>query len=69
MIRALTITCFFLFFAGVAAFLAQMWAHVWSPAMFLKLIITDGALFAIVFVMAFLIKEHRESKKIGRDEL
>lgn len=67
--KALTIFCFILFLAGVAAFLGQMWFSLWSSGIFLKIIITDVALFAIAFVLAFLIKENKESKNIHNGDL
>lgn len=67
--KALTLTCFGLFFAGVGAFILQMWFEPWSASVFMKIILTDIGLFAIIFVLAFLIKENKESKKISDDEL
>jgi hypothetical protein len=67
--KPLTIACFALFLLGVAAFVAQMWFHIWEPEIFLKIIITNGCVFAVVFVMQFLIKEEKIAKSLGRNEL
>jgi DMSO/TMAO reductase YedYZ heme-binding membrane subunit len=63
----LTIICFAIFLAGVCTFLAQMWVHPFGAAMFLKIIVTEGVLFLIFFVLAFLIKENKEAKRMNGD--
>ncbi len=63
--KPLIIFCFLLFLLGVLAFLAQMWFDVWSADTFIKLLITDGALLAIVGVYAFLVSENRQTDKVN----
>jgi hypothetical protein len=63
--KALTYTAFGLFLAGVVLFLAQMWFSLLSPDTFLKVGITLAALFVVVFVLNFLIKENRQTDKIN----
>ncbi len=65
--KHLTLISFGLFLLGVCLFLAQMWFHPWSADLFVKLVITDGALFVIVFVLNFIIRENKTSKKINED--
>jgi hypothetical protein len=65
-----TIIGFALFLAGVGVSLAQLWFQTWSPEMFVKIILTDAAFFAVAFIWAFLVKEHKESEKItGKNSL
>ena len=66
MMKPLNIVCFVLFLLGVVMCLMQLWGEVWSPDTFAKLIITDGAVFVVSFVWAFLVKENKESQKIDR---
>ena len=55
---------FALFLAGAALFLAQLWLQVWLPETFLKLAATDGVLFVVAVVVAFLARERRESERL-----
>ena len=64
--KPLTLVCFFLFLAGVFLFLSQMWFHVWSSELFVKLIVTDGAAFLVVFVIAFLVREQKATERINK---
>lgn len=64
--KPLTVVCFALFLAGVALFVAQMWFHVCSEDVFVKLVTTDVAVFTVCFVWGFLVKENRESAKIDK---
>ncbi len=54
---------FTLFLLGVLLFLAQLWAQPFGAELFSKLILTDGALFVVSLVAAFLIREHAETAK------
>lgn len=63
--RSLTFTCVFLFVAGVFLFLGQMWFNLLSPDLFIKISITDAALFLIILVIDFLIKENNQTQKIN----
>ena len=63
--KSLTLTCFLLFAVEVVLFLIQMWFTPLRPELFAKLSITDAALFLIVFVINFLIKENRQTSKIN----
>ncbi len=60
-----TLICFLLFLAGVIIGLLQLWFKVWDGETFVKIIITDGALFALYFVWLFLLREQKESRKIN----
>jgi hypothetical protein len=62
--KSSTILCFLLFLAGITMGLLQLWFRIWSNETFFKIIVTDGAFFAISFVWAFLVKESRASEKI-----
>ncbi len=53
------LVAFALFVAGAALFLIQLWWQAWSPDLFLKLAATDGVLFAVALVSAFLVRERR----------
>jgi uncharacterized phage infection (PIP) family protein YhgE len=66
--KNLTIACFVLFFLGVVAFLLQLWFHLWTPDIFIKLILTDSAVFVLFIAAAFIIKEHKETEKIHNDK-
>jgi hypothetical protein len=55
---------FGLFLAGAAAGLAQLWLRLWDPETFMKLIITDGVLLAIVLAWNLVVRERRDSEKI-----
>ena len=57
--------CFALFLAGVAVFLAQLWFSLWGPDLFVKILLTDGILFLVAFVVNFLLRENRQSEKIN----
>jgi hypothetical protein len=63
--RKTTIICFALFLLGVLLGLLQLWFQPFSAEMFFKVIVTDGALLAICFIWGFLVKENKESRKIG----
>lgn len=69
MLKSLIVICFLLFFAGVIVALAQMWFGLLPADTFIKVLITDAALFAVVFVMAFLVREGRAAKKINDGDL
>jgi len=64
--KFLTGTAFLLFLAGVLMWLAQMWFHLLAPDLFIKISITDAALFVIVFVLNFIIRENRLTAKINQ---
>lgn len=55
---------FVLVVAGAAALLAQVWLQLWSPEMFLKLMMTDGVLLALVVAAAFVLRERRETERL-----
>jgi len=52
-----------LFHVGVLIGLAQLWFRPWTPETFLKILITDGALLAVVLTWNFLINERRDYEK------
>jgi len=58
---------FALFLAGAVLFLAQLWLQVWPPETFFKLAATDGVLFAVAVVVAFLVRERRESERLRKN--
>jgi len=60
------LACFLLFLAGVVLGLAQLWLKLWDPQTFCKIIITDGALFAVSLVWVFLVRDNKESAKINK---
>ncbi len=62
--NAAGIVAFALFLVGAALFLAQLWLQVWQPETFLKLAATDGVLFVVAVVVAFLARERRESERL-----
>ena len=57
---------FALFLVGVGLFLAQIWFSILSAELFLKLLITDGLLFGVSLIYAFLIREKTDSDKINK---
>jgi hypothetical protein len=61
-----TIICLVLFLLGMVLGLVQLWINLWNAELFLKIIVTDGALFVISFVVGFLVKEHKENEKINK---
>jgi hypothetical protein len=68
--NAAGLVAFALFLAGAALFLAQLWLQPWSPDAFLKLAATDGVLFLVALVVAFLVRERGESERLrNRREL
>ena len=58
-----------LFLTGAALALTQLWLQLWSPEIFLKLIATVGVLLAIVLVVSFVLRERRETDRLGRKDL
>ena len=48
--------------AGIAAALIQLWFFPWSAETFLKIEMTIGGLLAIVVVVWFAVREHKEDK-------
>jgi hypothetical protein len=52
----------FLFVTGVLLALIQLWFTPWSPEMLFKVEMTVGALFLIVVVVCFVVKEYGEDK-------
>jgi uncharacterized membrane protein len=58
---------FGLFLIGVALGLAQLWGQVFAPETFLKLAITDGALFVVVVAWMVIVRERRESERLRKD--
>jgi uncharacterized membrane protein YcjF (UPF0283 family) len=62
-------TAFALFLAGAAGFLAQLWLQLWTPETFLKLMATDGVLFAVAAAIAFVARERRESARLRNTRL
>jgi len=67
--KSLTILSFFLFVLGVLLFLVQMWFNLMSADTFMKVSITNAALFVITFALNFMIKENKQTSKIneGKD--
>ncbi len=55
---------FALFVAGAAAALAQLWLQLWSPETFIKLMASDGVLFAVVVAATFVLRERRETERL-----
>jgi hypothetical protein len=70
-VKPLPLICFGLFVGGVALWLIEMWFSPWSPDLFAKLFITDAAVFGVLLVLTYFLKEARESKKSknGSNEL
>jgi hypothetical protein len=60
------ISGFVLFLIGAALFLVQLWAQPWSPETFLKLMVTDGVLLAIVIVGGFVLRERRATEQLRK---
>ena len=58
---------FALFLAGIALGLAQLWGQVFAPETFLKLAITDGALFVVVVAWMVIARERRDSERLRKD--
>ena len=58
------LVAFALFLLGAALFLTQLWLQLWSPELFLKLAATDGVLFVVAVVVAFILRERRESERL-----
>ena len=67
--KSLAILSFFLFVLGVLLFLVQMWFNLMSADTFMKVSITNAALFVITFALNFMIKENKQTSKIneGKD--
>jgi uncharacterized membrane protein YedE/YeeE len=61
------IIAFALFVIGAALFLAQLWLQIWPPETFFKLVATDGVLFVVAVVVAFLLRERRESERLRKN--
>ena len=55
---------FGLFVAGAAAGLAQLWLRLWDPETFVKLMITDGVLIAVVVAWRLLQREWRDTERL-----
>ena len=47
---------------GIAAGLLQLWFVPWAPETFVKIEMTLGGLLAIVVVLWFVVREHRQDK-------
>ena len=60
-----TLVCFLLFLFGVGISLVQLWFQSMNYELFFKVILTDAALFVVSFILAFLLKEKKESDKIS----
>ena len=58
-LKMLTTVCYLLFAAGALLWIAQIWGSFWTPEVFSKLILSDILIFAILFVLAFLMREHK----------
>ncbi|THD47212.1 MAG: hypothetical protein E7774_04990 [Bradyrhizobium sp.] len=58
---------FALFLAGIALGLAQLWGQIFTPETFLKLAITDGALFVVVVAWMVIVRERRDSERLRKD--
>lgn len=61
----LSLACFALFVAGLVLGEWQMWFSMFDALLFMKLCITDAALFLILFVANFLDKENRQTDVIN----
>jgi hypothetical protein len=57
-----------LFVCGVLVGLLQLWFFPWSPALFIKIELTLGALLVVVLVLAFVTHESKESKSLRSGE-
>ena len=62
-----TLISLLLFLSGAALFLIQLWFQPWGGELFSKLLLTNGILFGISLVAAFLIKENKASQKLNDD--
>jgi len=60
-----------LFVFGIALMLIQLWFTPWSAEMFIKLLVTVGALFVVALVVTMVNKEAHELDKLkhGEDNL
>ena len=52
-----------LFIAAVVVALAQLWLSAWSPAVFIKVEITIGALFSVLVAIWFTKREYKDYKR------
>ena len=64
--RLASAICIGLFTVGVILSLAELWLHLLSPGLFVKLLITLAGLGALVFVPAFVLKENKEAKALRK---
>ncbi|MEJ0062446.1 MAG: hypothetical protein WDO70_04395 [Alphaproteobacteria bacterium] len=60
--------CFFFILLGVLLYLIQLWFQVWSHEIFSKIMVTDIAVFIIVYAFSFFIKEDKATDKINNDK-
>ena len=66
-LKFLTMACYLLFAAGVALWVVEIWTPSFLPPdVFAKLILSDIALFIVLFALAFLIREHRTSSTMNK---
>jgi len=63
-----TFICLVFFLIGAAVFLLQLWFPVWSHEIFAKIMITDGVLFIVCFIVNFLIKETKETESLTKNK-
>ena len=62
-LRPLVLACYGLFVLGVALFLVQLWFTPWTVDFFGKLMMTDAAVFVVVLVLAYFLREEKDSRK------
>lgn len=67
-VRVTSALCFVLFVAGVLTYLAQLWCEPWGGATYDKIMLTEGALFALAFGINFLVRESRLSDSINNGD-
>jgi hypothetical protein len=54
-----------LFIIGVVLGVIELWFTPWSPALFIKLEMTLGALLLIICVILFVVREYRLTRSIN----
>lgn len=59
--------CVMLFILAALLVLAQLWFRLFDTSLFCKLIVTDGILLATWLILAFVVKERQDSKKLHND--
>ncbi len=53
---------------GVLLGLVELWSGWFAPDLFVKLMVTDGALLALLVAWALVARERRETERLRRDK-